>query len=550
MKRLKFILLILLFLFSSVAFADDLTCQYKEKVIDKEEIKLRPVASNGDPISEIQIELPNEFDRPFKATNINRVEVSGYIDIYVLGVWSANRRGDFADYERYNFTIPAYSTIEIEHPPVNLPFGVSGANSFKFVEDPVHNYSITYYNTDLVKIKPVNSTTYKDVCKKCGANICKNDGEPCSSSSECGIGTCKIAGVCGIEDYNCPDGRLNCNNQSCVTPSVKKVGAAYSCEIECISEVGKDGVCKLNNGTKCSSNSDCISDICNPLTHICGTKGCPPNSFNHLDRDCINTYDLLFGVLVFLLTCLGVYKIVKYYTNKAVNDEIGRSLRLREKEIELLERADKLRKKEPERKREEFERELGEIRKRLETEKLTAAEIVKIKAEKEQINKDIKKINDEIDQSSKDTAEKIKRLKEKDGEWEQERLKPRKIPHFTGVVYLNRDEYPCVYREKSLNPFSEDPRDLVHLIVYKKESGGDTRTNGEQIHHIDSDKLNVEFHNLIKLTKKQHEDINHTKIPTGNYLAGVEELKKVLPELPKRVLQHLNKLESNKTSND
>ncbi|MCP3682891.1 MAG: hypothetical protein GY861_09395 [bacterium] len=74
--------------------------------------------------------------------------------------------------------------------------------------------------------------------------ICKlNDKEECSSDSDCFSGMCNIAGVCG-EFVACPNRKQKCNDELCVFPSVKKVGQAYSCEWECKSGVGEDGVCK------------------------------------------------------------------------------------------------------------------------------------------------------------------------------------------------------------------------------------------------------------------------------------------------------------------
>ena len=88
-------------------------------------------------------------------------------------------------------------------------------------------------------------TKSREVCMKCAGECCLNDGESCSRDIECGSGICNIAGYCGQKSVvDCPEGTKNCDDKSCLTPSVKKDGEPYSCEWECISGVGNNGICK------------------------------------------------------------------------------------------------------------------------------------------------------------------------------------------------------------------------------------------------------------------------------------------------------------------
>ncbi len=202
MRKILLLGLLFLFFFSSSVFADDLSCQYKEKVIDTEEIKMLPFDNNENQLSDVLIEVPNEYDRPIKATNPNNVDVSGYIDIFVLAMnsdlgWIPKNNDYYCDsrsstFRRYNFTIPANLFIEIYQPSNSIPISSRYCNIYKFE----NNYTLTYYHTDLVTFKPTKVITYKDVCRQCGGRACANDGENCIANSTCGSNICNIAGFC------------------------------------------------------------------------------------------------------------------------------------------------------------------------------------------------------------------------------------------------------------------------------------------------------------------------------------------------------------------
>lgn len=86
---------------------------------------------------------------------------------------------------------------------------------------------------------------YQDICKQCNGKSCLNDEQNCSSDSECGSQICNLAGYCGVQKIvDCPKGFQNCNNETCLEVGTKNIGESYSCEFECKSNFGKEGICE------------------------------------------------------------------------------------------------------------------------------------------------------------------------------------------------------------------------------------------------------------------------------------------------------------------
>ena len=96
------------------------------------------------------------------------------------------------------------------------------------------------------RLKLGSDKIYEKVCKECNGEICLNNKEKCDNNSECGSGTCNIAGVCGTEKIvQCEEGFKNCDNKSCTQVGIKKIGENYSCDFECKTNYGKEGICKV-----------------------------------------------------------------------------------------------------------------------------------------------------------------------------------------------------------------------------------------------------------------------------------------------------------------
>ncbi|MBT3297921.1 UvrD-helicase domain-containing protein [archaeon] len=136
---------------------------------------------------------------------------------------------------------------------------INESEVFYYVSSPDRMYSAT-----------LNITKEREVCNK-----------ECSIDDDCNSGICNILGYCGdTKIVSCPEGYMNCNNVSCLIPSTKDSGNIYSCEWECNSTVGFEGICKSSNGTTCENDNECLSGTCNPAGY-CGNE----NSFI-----CLNGY--------------------------------------------------------------------------------------------------------------------------------------------------------------------------------------------------------------------------------------------------------------------
>lgn len=144
---------------------------------------------------------------------------------------------------------------------IDLSYIVDGQPQEKTIEiAPAYYQTISYdypknIVQDTIRFKIIDPSYLKqgieqrtftrDVCKQCEGKDCLNDGASCSRDAVCGSGICNIARFCGDKIIvPCANGTLNCNNQSCLKPSMKKSGEAYQCIWECKSGVGYKGVCK------------------------------------------------------------------------------------------------------------------------------------------------------------------------------------------------------------------------------------------------------------------------------------------------------------------
>lgn len=508
MNRSISVMFFFLFLFSSIAFADNLSCQYKEKVIDKEEIKMLPFDNNGTQLFDVVIEVPNEYDRPIKAMNPNNVNVSGYVDIFVLAMNSnAGFIPTISAYEcdsrasifrKYNFTIPAYSFIEIYQPSNSIPAGTGYCNIYKFK----NNYTLTYYNTDLVTFKPTKITTYKDVCRQCGGRICANDGEKCIANSTCGSNICNIAGFCDTKlIVPCPNDLLNCNNQSCVEPSVKETGQAYSCEFECKSGRGETGVCKR-----------------------------------------AQIWDYLYVAFFVIIGVVLLFKGYEFYVKTIIRIRYEK-LKLRIDELEVTLREITARQEGFKLEADKERREIEKLEEQIKKKKLSG-ELLE-KANKEVEDKRMKLAATEANwrndlAKQKEKKAELEVLIKEMADLEVRRQKP--YPNEEGyLVWRNPkfDSRECRYKSFWNRPSEE----LFHIWWYNKNTKPEDRVKQENtvynIHHIDGDKYNNNISNLIRLTKEQHDCVHKSgKIIVGDHASGIQALRSVgVIDIPERNLK-------------
>src|SRR3989344_1151744 len=231
MRKPAFIFIILLLFFIPLVVSTSSECQYKEKeMYQVEETKYywnNEYISGNISIMEIN---SNKDQTTFKVLNTLSYSVKIQISYWDRSSWY----GDQFEIAEGDISPNSFSFIERGH-------GVTGS-----VTDVKIN--VTLPLGIFYRLEMVNKT--RDVCQKCkDGKICLNDGDVCKEDGQCGYNKCTIAGFCGKEDWQCPEGMLNCNNQTCLKPSTKNVGESYKCEWECLSGIGKEGVCKPNKET-------------------------------------------------------------------------------------------------------------------------------------------------------------------------------------------------------------------------------------------------------------------------------------------------------------
>jgi hypothetical protein len=454
-----------------------------------------------------------------------------------------------------------------------------------FIAEKSVNYYITQVNGEPKILIPREGLfpTIENVCKG------KNNGSKCSKHEECGCGFCNRGKTCGTF-IDCPDGTLDCNNKSCLIPSVKKAGEAYMCEWEC-KYGGNEGVCNY-------------------------WKGLWP----------------IFGLFLLLIGGIIVIKIYKQGTDKEKRKaeeakkkseeeemrfgELKKIVRdtkglLNELNEELNAKKNLLNKLNTEKEKiiqdikEEKEKSKKKINliKQKEDEKIKKLELKKenksIEAEKE-IQKEIEKIRSirqgEIDKINKENEEKIAYLNRKKKEntdkiaqeearyqdkeneilKKEEEIKERetevsKKERLLEQKNINLDKtsfetYKKEQLQKYIKRYDRAGIDISYndkkyfIVTYRKSKKQTTLqryvyssyyplTDKLVVHHIDFDQLNNDIWNLIAISWEDHERLNHQEVIEKDWMLGVEQLKKKLDygtkekPLPKHIQKHLNDLE-------
>ncbi|MBU0760790.1 MAG: HNH endonuclease, partial [Nanoarchaeota archaeon] len=172
----------------------------------------------------------------------------------------------FKIYNQYDFPVNLHIVYTLFHPRINTYYPESERKMESEIEiapyseeridstcldigtNQILEESISYTITgekELI-LKKGNRQMQREICKICpSGKQCLNDNSLCNSDNECGSLICNIAGFCGnTKVMTCPNGLMNCNNQSCLYPSIKESGEGYSCVWECKSGSGKSGICE------------------------------------------------------------------------------------------------------------------------------------------------------------------------------------------------------------------------------------------------------------------------------------------------------------------
>ena len=281
-----------------------------------------------------------------------------------------------------------------------------------------------------------------------------DDNSLCNSDNECGTSVCNVAGFCGKEKIvSCePYGKLNCKNQTCLTPSTKELGDAYMCEFECKSKYGNDNIC-----------------IRNPKT--------------------TRNLTLLFLAFLILIGGFGAILIKRAKGNKIADGIIKNA---KEKEREILNKAENKARGIIT----QAEEKLGRIDIYLEDKRL---EKEKLERDLELLDKDAKSVR-KIKTEILKTTEEIKDINKKKQEEINKLLKTYKERY--GPEFVLDNGY-IRFTKSWLNP--SEKGSYFHIWLFENHHKRKIK-QGYEIHHKDFNKLNNNIENLEELTPKEHQN--------------------------------------------
>jgi len=495
-----------------------------------------------------------------------------------------------------NFTVDGLIKYERSHgqkidPYSNVQVRDHCCNKEKCWNCTINQDTLGYYISKPKRLFP----TLQKVTKN--RTLCD---QPCSNDSVCGLGVCNIAGYCGTKKVvPCQSGTDNCQNLSCLAPATKEFNEQYSCEWECKSGGGKNGICRLNDGESCSKASDCISNECNFDSYcgsfidcqINGTKNCKNQSCLQpsikkkgvsflceweckcgvgKDNLCKGwegwrfiriSGEIIFGVFLIIIIWRFIIKMEGEERDRAEKRKRETMIlkhKAKMKEIQKNIEADEKKSREVLKRSKEVLLQISNKNKVLEKRKKELRRLEDIKNKTKEIKKKIKEEGLEIKNVLHNKVQNIEKLQiitnqevatienlrktreDRDKEIEKEieaRKKPRTInKHISGKYYLDNEGYPCFYNTYKKDPYSKT---RIHNKIYEKETGEKINSSKENIHHIDSDPENYSVNNLIKLNIGVHKNLQHNKIKRGDYKSGIKVLKEAKIEIPKRIQDYL-----------
>jgi hypothetical protein len=330
--------------------------------------------------------------------------------------------------------------------------------------------------------KKVQKTIETAVCIKCGNKTCLDDDTSCVNDKECGSGICNIAGFCGQEKVvNCPNGKLNCDDWTCLYPSNKSIGEGYSCEWECISGFGKEGVCKETNEKVMKDRT-------------------------------------IFIVITLFVLAISLFLIIisnnkKIWDNKRKKESAKAKEKAKKEGKEIIKKS----KKESAKAKEKAKKEGKEIIKKSKEElKRIENKLVIKNKQKKEIKEDLILLKNEKDKTKEEEKELInkkKELLEKNLEIEklseEEKNKQKKLDEEIRnseikrtTPFLNKQGYRVYLNEDGYEVF-EDSGSPFHVWWFKHNHNRKIK-KGYHIHHKDHNKRNNDIDNLEEKEPKEH----------------------------------------------
>jgi len=413
MRKVLFIIFVSLFIINSVSALD---CQYTgiENYSEDEEV----FYYNGDEIGR-NLNLSELITFEIDGTLNGNIKINNNLDIPIsvnATFYTNEPRYGKVGYFTHNHTISPNNFVVFKAPLIHK------LTRYEFIEP------------NIISSETISVEKERTICEVCpNGKECLGDGDSCTLNIECGIGTCNIAGVCGAEDGGCPEGLKNCNDTSCLEPSVKLVGEAYVCEWECLYG---------DNGVVCCGEPSTV-DV--GASYVCETE-CKSDRFEN--GKCLDSTN---GIAIRVAIVIALLFPGLYYLRIFIYD------------IKTKKLSDEIR----------------NVQKRLH------------KIKKEASDHDVTKI------------EREERIKETDILAERE----HKIVDKILGSYMRRYGHEFVMdngyiRFKNNLKYPEKKGGFFHIWWYKKHKG--SIKPGNQIDHVDGNKLNNDIGNLRQMTPADH----------------------------------------------
>jgi len=488
----------------SIAENSGLTCQYRYNTTEEiEKLNVYNNATNQFVTNTIRtvtdtfgLNLYNDHDIP--------------ITVRVMFDYSVNIVGGIWSNERYDKTI----TIDPRPNFYTIQEGV-------YVPDKrsIHSGSLKLIfqdnNETYVRYEKENVTM--ENCSFCNGNVCLNDGAICTDAGSCGGGYC-IRGKCNnnrdcyLKDCQCEDSQVQCGNQSCVPRNTVQYGQKTTCNLdaECTTTLVNQttGICiktfeqvqmendaavkaqqeKQEAEQKAANEREAAADAEQKRLEAENNKTLMSN---------ITTIILAgFGGIILIVTLIvGTYLLYMKIKNDRVKTEVLKSIAEREEKKAKLD---------------DIEKELVELAKTFQINKLKLEESIKIKkkerdAKLSELQDDFEMQKNEIERAKEGIERQLKII---DENWTKI-LVP--FPHPSAnnrpiIINPYLGGYYCFYHEEL--PLEEYPvSSLLHRWIWKQHTG-DWPRRGYHIHHKDGDKYNNSIDNLEEISGEEHYEIH------------------------------------------
>lgn len=588
-------------------FASSLECQYTKsenytqiepKLAISSEFELLDDYGWGDPLI-----ITDNGKAPggipvIKVMNPNDKEVSidiNYTQIVTSSLTGTSKYGS----QKEGIRIPANDFVILE--------AVHGFDSS--YTSYIDLQSLKYVVTEprLMTVRNIKVLKTREICQTCAQGLqCLNDGHSCNpiyDDAKCGSGICNIAGFCGhIKIVDCPNGKLNCNDKICLTPSTKGEGEAYECQFECKSDRYDDGKClksseelfafmagliiltafgagliaipKIRKARKLLKNlTDEFEKIKSKKEELDAEAKILATTIQKLNGN-IAELNQKIGALnkkkedaeaesKRAIEALNKQKQNAESENKRIIQELNTEIELAKqttkKSIKILNK--KIRNAKGDAKLEfqkqlKKEQNLGKkrikaIQKDIQMKADSLKEIendlnVKVSDERRKLNDKM----DEIDSNRKEIQYQEQELSKRKRKLE---LEQEEIERKSREQHIKKLEqyYKQKYEHASSNVFYDKDAGYFKIkfkngnlfslqkhIYYNKIT---ENLQGKEIHHIDYDELNNELWNLIAIDKNAHKNFKHYRVTKGDWLQGYNELKSQLEMKNEDFPEHIRK---------